>query len=84
MDSYDQIQKSIDLEISNKPWYKSVKKVLGVSFAVSVLIGGIIYMINNPKEAIDVLELWAEMSYIYIGLKVVSGVAGRVTSKKGK
>ena len=71
------------MEDAKKPWYKSIKKVLGVSFAIAVLVGGIIE-IAEGGDTKEVLELWAQMSYVYIGLKVVGGVAKGISDGRNK
>jgi|LGOV01.1.fsa_nt_gb hypothetical protein len=58
--------------MDSKPWYKSVKKWLGISFAISVLVGGIYIMATNTERQIDVLELWGVMSLTFMG--ITSGI----------
>ena len=52
-----------------KPWYKSLKKWIGIIFLAAVLFGGL-SDISNPetKNTMDVLELFAGIGLIALGL----------------
>ena len=51
-----------------KPWYKSLKKWLGVIFSLAVLVGGIIDIIRNPTNTVEILQLWGFMSFSFLGI----------------
>lgn len=65
-----------------KPWYKSLKKWLGIIFSLAVLIGGIIDIYKHPENTIAILRLWANMSLIFLGLTGALGIGHKVIETK--
>lgn len=64
-----------------KPWYKSLKKVIGVIFMGAVLIGGILGIMKEPDNTVRILELWAITGGTLLGITMVGGVAHKVVDK---
>ena len=67
----------------NKPWYKSLKTWLGITFAGAVLVGGILDIKTRPDNVVRILELWAIMSGTYLGIRTIGKVSHKVVKKAG-
>ena len=65
-----------------KPWYKSLKKWLGIIFAMAVLIGGMVDIKRNPVNTVQILQLWGTMSGVFLGLTGAFGIGHKVIDKK--
>lgn len=51
-----------------KPWYRSIKKVAGLTFLSAVLIVGIVDILKDPTHVMDILELFSWIGLLLLGV----------------
>lgn len=65
-----------------KPWYKSLKKWLGIIFSIAVLIGGMVDIKRNPQNTVSILQLWGTMAFAYLGITGVFKIGHKVVDNQ--
>lgn len=65
----------------NKPWYKSLKKWLGILFSVAVIIGGTVDIVRTPENTVDILQLWGVMSLTFLGVTSAIKLGHKIIDK---
>jgi len=72
------------MEVKKDPFYTSTKKLFGVIFLVAVLVGGGYAIHTEPKSIMEVLDLWAKIGGVLLGIHTIGRVSHSVANNKAK